>query len=141
LYSWWLKDKHFKPTPEQVQALLKREFALQEDDGNLDEVSYYLLLSWITQILPIAAGNVADWGPNHYLYMTVQQGHFPGAGNENKLYIPPSTEAFAAWIIENNMPAWIAQWEAKEEFGDFPVKRLAKDENNRIVTMDESRVS
>jgi hypothetical protein len=145
LYGIWKRNnKELRPTQQQIETLLTRNFALHDDGTgvlDLDQDDFLLLVLWITQILPVAAGNTSHWGPERYLYMTVQQGHFPGAGNERKLYVPPSTEAIAAWIIENNLLAWIAQWMAKEEHGDYPVMRRAKDAYGNVVTMDESCVS
>jgi hypothetical protein len=71
--------------------------------------------------------------------MTVQQGHYPN--QPTKLYVTDSTEAIAVWIIENNYNCWPAQWEAKDEFGDHPIIRKAKNEDGEEVSMANSSVS
>jgi len=80
-----------------------------------------------------------DWQAEHYGFMTVQKGHYPN--KPNKLYVTDSTEAIVVWIIENNYTCWPAQWAAKDEHGDLPIIRKAKNDNGVEETMANSSVS
>ena len=140
VYAWYKKHDNTMPPMDLLLALIRRDFALQAGPpAALSEEDYDVLSWWITQVLPIAAGNQCDWGAEHYQYMTVQEGHYPD--NANKLYVSDSTEAIAVWIIENNYTCWPAQWAAKAQFGDYPVSRKAKETNGTEVTLANSRVS
>lgn len=131
------------PSEELLLKLIKRDFALVPgQDGaeaTLSAEDFAQVSWWITQVLPIAAGNQSDWGADHYLYMTVQEGHYPE--NARKLYVTDSTEAIGVWIILNNFTAWPAQWEAKDEHGDFPIIRKAKNEAGDDIALADSFVS
>jgi len=59
----------------------------------------------------------------------------------NKLHVTDSTEAIAVWIIENNYTCWPAQWAAKDEHGDLPIIRKAKNEDVVEVSMTNRSVS
>ena len=140
LEKWWRDHGKVMPRKDLLLALIKRDFALQEGDAPaLAPDDYDALKWWITEVLPIAAGNQCDWQKEHYGYMTVQQGHYPN--QPTKLYVTDSTEAIAVWIIENNYNWWPAQWEAKDEFGDHPIIRKAKNEDGEEVSMANSSVS
>jgi len=135
--GFWGKNGKLLPRKDALVALIKRDFALQE--GALAQSDYEILKFWFTEVLPIVAGNQTDWQAEHYGYMTVSEGHHPN--EPNKLYVPESTEAMAVWIMENNLTCWPAQWTAKDELGDKPIKRLAKNADGTDVTLANSRVS
>jgi hypothetical protein len=122
------KAKHgIMPPKATLLALIRRDFRLIPGENgapaSLSDDDFEQLSWWFTQVLPIAVGNTSDWPEQHHLYMTVQEGHYPE--NERMLYVTDSTEAMAVWIIENNYEAWVMQWRAKEEHGDYPIVRKA----------------
>ena len=141
IYAYYKKNGNTMPPKELLLALIKRDFQVAGPPGGdqeIDPADHENLVWWITQVLPIASGNQSDWAQDHYLYMTVQEGHYPE--DAKKLYVTDSTEAIAVWIIENNYGCWPAQWEAKEEHGDYAIQRKAKDDNGQ-VSLENSYVS
>jgi len=106
-------------------AIIRRDFLIQEGETPaLAPDDCDALKWWITEVLPIAAGNQVDWQAEHCGFMTVRQGH---CSNEpNKLCVTDSTEAIAVWIIENNCTCWPAQWAAKDLHSDLPIIHKAK---------------
>jgi len=142
IYAYWRKNNRQMPSMELLLALIKRDFQVAgagTADAELDPEDHEALVWWITSVLPIAAGNNSDWTPEHYHYMTVQQGHYPD--KPRKLYVTDSTEAIALFIIENNYECWPAQWDAKDEHGDYPIIRKSKEPTGEDVTLENSRVS
>jgi len=138
--GWYHKYGNTMPSLDLLLALTRHEFAIQPGDTPaLAPDNYDALKWWITKVLPIAAGNQCDWQAEHYLFMTVQKGHYHR--EPNKLHVTDSTEAIAVWIIENNYTSWPAQWAAKDEHGDLPIIRKAKNEDGEEVTMANSSVS
>jgi len=135
--GFWGKNGKLLPRKDVLVALIKRDFALQ--GGALAQSDYEILKFWFTEVLPIVAGNQTDWQAEHHGCMTVSEGHCPN--EPNKLCVPESTEAMAVWIMENNLTCWPAQWTAKDELGDKPIKRLAKNADGTDVTLANSRVS
>jgi hypothetical protein len=129
----------FLPTPDQFIKLLCRDFDFAPPPPGLDEADYNLLRWYITEFLPKACGNQADWGPDHHFYMTVQKGAPPG--KPKRKYVTSSTEAFAVWVVENNREAWPAQWAAKAQHGNYGIIRKAKGDNNEKLTNETSFVS
>jgi hypothetical protein len=135
--AYWRKHDKTMPPLARLLALIRRDFPLPE--GQLSPEDYDLFNWWVTQILPLAAGNQSDWGPEHFLYMTVQEGHYPG--NPRKLYITDSTEAIAVWLIENNYESWPETWAAKDLHGSYQIIKKAKEDNGDNITYENSRVS
>jgi len=121
-------------------VLIRRDFAIQPGETPaLATDDHEALKWWITEALLIAAGNQVNWQAAHYGFMYIQKGHYPN--QPNKLHVADSREAIAVWIIENNYTCWPAQWEAKDEHGDFPITRKAKNEDGVEVTMANSSIS
>jgi len=140
--TYWRKHDKQMPPLDRLLAVIRRDLALNEEEGEkvLSQEDCHLLTWWVTRILPIAAGNMSDWGHEHYLYMTVQEGHFPESAS--KLYITDSTEAVALWLIENNYESWPMTWEAKDKYGQYLViKKAKKDGKDEDFTWEESCVS
>jgi len=121
-------------------ALIRRDFAIQPGPTPALAVEDYEALKWwITEVLPIAAGNQVDWQAEHYGFMTVQKGHYPC--EPKKLYVTNAAEAIAVWIIKNNCTCCLAQWVAKDKHGDLPIIRKAKNEDGEDVTLAKSSKS
>jgi len=140
LEKWWREHGKVVPRKDLLLALIKRDFALQEGDAPaLAPDDCEALKWWVTEVLPIAAGNQVDWQKEHHGCMTVQQCHHPN--QPTKLHVTDSTEAIVVWIIENNCTCSPAQWEAKDQHGDHPIIRKAKNEDGVEVTMANSSAS
>lgn len=135
--AYWRKNEKNMPPVDRLLALIRRDLPL--NDGELSKEDYELFHWWVTQILPLAAGNQSDWGPEHYQHMTVQEGHFPE--NNRKLHVTDSTKAIAVWLIENNYESWPETWAAKDEHGDYAIVKKAKEPNGDDITFEKSRVS
>jgi len=128
------------PRLDLLLALIWHEFPIQGGENSaLAPYDNDALKWWMTKVLPIAAVNQVDWQVEDYGFMTVQKGHY--ANKPSKLYVMDSTEAIAVWIIENNCTCWPTQWAAKDEHGDLPIIRKAKNEDGVEVTMSQSSVS
>ena len=140
-HAWYKSHDNTMPSREMLLALITRNFDIvQGEVPELDPEDHKKMVWWMTQVLPVAAGNQSDWGPDHHLRMTVQEGHYPESAT--KLHMPVTTEAIALWILENNYECWPAQWEAKEEHdNDYPIIRKAKDDSGTDLTMETSRAS
>ena len=141
VYSYWKKHNKTMPPKPLLLTLIARGFGIIPGEvPDLAPEDHEKMVWWVTQVLSVAAGNQSDWGADHYLYMTVQEGHFPESAT--KLYVPESTEAIAVWLIENNYDCWPEQWAAKEEHGEeYPILRKAKDASGVDLTVETSYVS
>ena len=139
LHKYFLAHENTLPSTEELVALLTRDFELQGGAPGLNEEEYLQLRWYITEFLPKACGNQADWGPDHHLYMTVQKGAPPKRSKRH--YVTSTTEAFAVWVVENNREAWPAQWAAKAEHGNYGIIRKAKGPNGQDLTVETSYVS
>jgi len=138
--NWCRKHNNTMPRLDLLLAIIRRDFLIQEGETPaLAPDDCDALKWWITEVLPIAAGNQVDWQAEHCGFMTVQKGHCPN--EPNKLRVTDSTEAIAVWIIENNHTCWPAQWEANDEDGDLVIIRKAKNDDGVEVTIANSSVS
>jgi len=76
--GWFRKHGKTVPPMELLLALIQRNFAIQPGPPQtLAQDDYEALSWWITQVLPVAAGNQCDWQAEHYVFMTVQKGITP----------------------------------------------------------------
>jgi len=139
MHKYFLAHNNTLPTPEELVALLTRDFEVQGPEPGLNEDDYAQLRWYITEFLPKACGNQADWGPDHHLYMTVQKGAPPK--RPKRLYVTSTTEAFGVWVVENNREAWPAQWAAKALHGSYGIIRKTKGPNGEDLTDETSIVS
>jgi hypothetical protein len=99
------------PPMEDVIRMLRRNF------NPVDEHDYKLMKWYWTKLIFFATGNTEDWGPDTHLFSTMSTAGPPNAnGDSKKLYVPPSTEAFAVLTLEGNHEKWTYMHKIKKEY-------------------------
>jgi hypothetical protein len=93
----------------QVEDLLK----ILRRDPDLDQK----LFAWYwVSLMPKAAGSAKIWN-EQVKYFGLLSSHHP-PDKPNKVYITPSTEAFAVFMFENNREKWPYLWDLKKKTTD-----------------------
>lgn len=140
-YKWWLAHEKTLPPLDDIVRILKRDLNFEPPKDDTDpQDDTELFRWWWLEILPKATGNGHDWGVDKRLYACPHNGA-PEA-NPNALYIPPSTESMAAFLIANNYENWPLQWQAKNAHPRCTntIKKI-KDDDNRELDDDEHKVN
>ena len=113
--------------------ILKRELDMEND------MDYTVFKFWVTEILPKAVGYAGGWGENKFLFLEIQKAFNPK--NPKDQAVTTSTEAIAAWFIENNYEAWPAQWEAKEKRPRLKMEKHYNGPDKKAIEVEDSYVS
>lgn len=105
--KWMDTHNGMLPTLRQLEDIINRKL----DPKNQDHME--LMIWWVEDVLPMAAGNQFDWSDEKKYYVTVSNGAPPDAPSQK--YVPPSTEAIAVAFIENCRTRWEKVWELKSQ--------------------------
>ncbi len=110
-YRWWCNHGKTLPSVEDIVRCLERNIDMKNDYGK------ELMVWWVDTFLAHAAGNQHDWNKAKRWYGTIST--MAPQNRARKLYMPASTEAFAALAYENCRAAWLEQFALKDEFPDY----------------------
>ena len=89
----------------------------RERECNMDDHDEAkVILWWVDKMLPKATANTHHFGPNKRFYAPISR-----VKTEEKLDLPPGTEAFAFLMYENCWQRWQYMWQMKKK---HPGKRI-----------------
>ena len=143
--EYWTNHNKTMPSMDLIEKCLKREIGILPPPANagdapdpadvaIAEEEQELFDWWWDELLPKATGNSGDWAVEKRHYHPISTAAPPN--NPTNLYMPVSTEAFAALAIENNHVKWPAMFQA---YLDYPKKKqvfLLKDGGGNTITTD-----
>jgi len=110
--GWMKTHEGSLPTKSDLTKCLTRDIDL----NNAEEKELYAW--WWSDVLGVAVGNMTNWGTEQRLYSTIST----SAPRDKPLIlnVPPSTEAIAALIIENNLQRWPSLYKVKCDYPLLP---------------------
>ena len=97
------------PSVDDFIACAQRKIDVTKEDA-VKVYEFY----W-DEILPRACANMTDWGKDKRHYATISEA--APLDNPNKVFVPPSTEAFCVLMYHNHRDSWVEMAKVSAEVG------------------------
>lgn len=107
--AWWSNNKNTLPSVKDLERCLKRTLIFTDAEEDDEKKLFYWY--W-NDLLYKATGCKQDWHEKHRHFMTISKAAPPDT--PNRVYITPSTEAYAVACFASNRERWLKMFAIKK---------------------------
>jgi len=118
MFNCWCANGKVVLDKKWYPLILKRQLDMTKDED------YKVFKFWVTKVIPKACGHAGGWDEKKCCYKKIQNA--VNKKDPNDMAVTASTEAVAAWILENNYTNGPQQWAVKV---DHPTLTMEKHHN------------
>jgi len=133
MFNYWGANGNVVLDKKWYPLILKRQL----DMTKVQDYEGFKL--WVTEIIPKACGYAGSWDEKKYCYKEIQNA--VNKNDPNDMAVTASTEAVAAWILENNYTNWPQQWAVKAEHPNLKMEKHYNGADKKPVSVANSYVS
>ena len=133
MFNYWSANGKVVLEKKWYPLILKRNLDMTKDQD------YEVFKLWVTEIIPKACGYAGGWDEKKYYYKEIQNA--VNEKNPNDMAVTASTEAVAAWILENNYTNWPQQWAVKDAYPTLKMEKHYNGADKKPLSVANSYVS
>jgi len=133
IFNYWCANGKVVLDKKWYPLILKRQVDMTKDKD------YEVFKLWVTKIIPKACGYAGGWDKKKYYYKEIQNA--VNKKDPNDMAVTASTEAVAAWILENNYTNWPQQWAVKADHPTLKIEKHYNGADKKPLSVSNSYVS